>query len=233
MEDYKALAEFHYRNVTAHPAPIKIFALKRTDDELAGVIVYSYPPPQVFGRRLALGKTLSIYELNKEVANISRVVLHPKYRSIGLGAHLVRETLPLCGRRYVETMAVMAQYNPFFEKAGMKKITERQPDESVLEAIRSLEQLGFKPYLLSSQQANINMLNTLSEAELRKMKKIILQIKTVYIKRLRSTAVMFLKKEEFKKWLKESPNDILAKVLARIAVLAEKKTYLFWTSAQV
>ena len=61
MEDYKALAEFHYRNVTAHPAPIKIFALKRIDDELAGVIVYSYAPPQVFGRRLALGKVLSIY----------------------------------------------------------------------------------------------------------------------------------------------------------------------------
>ena len=33
MEDYKALAEFHYRNVTAHPAPIKIFALKRTDND--------------------------------------------------------------------------------------------------------------------------------------------------------------------------------------------------------
>ncbi len=164
MEDYKALAEFHYRNVTAHPAPIKIFALKRTDDELAGVIVYSYAPPQVFGRRLALGKVLSIYELNKEVANISRVVLHPKYRSIGLGAYLVRETLPLCGRHYVETMAVMAQYNPFFEKAGMKKITERQPDESVLEAIRSLEQLGFKPYLLSSQQANLNKLRNIKRS---------------------------------------------------------------------
>ena len=48
MEDYKALVEFHYRNVTAHPAPIKIFTLWRSDNELAGVIVYSYPP-QVFG----------------------------------------------------------------------------------------------------------------------------------------------------------------------------------------
>ena len=154
--------------------------------------------------------------------------MHPKYRSIGLGAYLVRETLPLCGRHYVETMAVMAQYNPFFEKAGMKKITERQPDESVLEAIRSLEQLGFKPYLLSSQQANLNLLNTLSEAELRKVREIILQIKTVYIKRLRSTAIMFLKKEEFKNWIQTAPNDILAKVLTRIAVLAETKIYLFW-----
>jgi ABC-type ATPase with predicted acetyltransferase domain len=70
--------------------------------------------------------------LNKKLASISRVVLHPKYRSIGLGAHLVRETLPLCGRQYVETMAVMAQYNPFFEKAGMKRIAERKPDKSII-----------------------------------------------------------------------------------------------------
>jgi hypothetical protein len=41
---------------------------------------------------------------------------------------------------------------------------------------------------------------------------------------------MFLKKEEFKKWLKASSNDVLAKVLARVAILAEKKTYLFWAS---
>ncbi len=39
---------------------------------------------------------------------------------------------------------------------------------------------------------------------------------------------MFLKKEEFKKWIQTAPNDILAKVLARIAVLAETKIYLFW-----
>ncbi|MCD6537013.1 hypothetical protein J7L18_00140 [Candidatus Bathyarchaeota archaeon] len=53
---------------------------------------------------------------------ISRVIIHPKYRSVGLGSRLVRETLPLVGRKYIETMAVMARYNPFFEKAGMTRI---------------------------------------------------------------------------------------------------------------
>jgi ABC-type ATPase with predicted acetyltransferase domain len=42
-----------------------------------------------------------------------------------------KDTLPLVGRPYVEAMAVMAQYNPFFEKAGMKKITVRQPDKEI------------------------------------------------------------------------------------------------------
>jgi len=198
MKDYEALSEFHYRSVHAHPAPIKVFTLKRSDNELVGVIVYSYPPPQIFGRRIALGKTLSIHELNKELASISRVVLHPKYRSIGLGAHIVKETLSLCGRHYVETMAVMAQYNPFFEKAGMKRIAERQPEKSIIKAIQSLEHLGFKPYLLSSQQSNFNNLETMKKAEIQEVRRILLKISTVYYKRLRSTSEVFLKKDDLK-----------------------------------
>jgi ABC-type ATPase with predicted acetyltransferase domain len=168
--------------------------------------------------------------LNKKLASISRVVLHPKYRSIGLGAHLVRETLSLCKRQYVETMAVMAQYNPFFEKAGMKRIAERKPDKSIIQAIKSLKDLGFKSYLLSSQQANITKLETMSDVEVRKVHEILLKISTVYYKRLRSTGDIFLKKDDFKKWLKKSSNEVLTKVLSRLAVLAETKIYLFWES---
>ncbi|HIE19350.1 TPA: GNAT family N-acetyltransferase, partial [Candidatus Bathyarchaeota archaeon] len=120
LEDYKRLAEFHYRS-SGHPPPLKVYALKRRNGETVGVILYSWPPANVFGRREALGRMLSLKEANQKVALISRVVLHPKYRSIGLGIRLVKETLPLARRRYVETIAVMARYNPFFEKAGMKK----------------------------------------------------------------------------------------------------------------
>jgi hypothetical protein len=124
-------------------------------------------------------------------------------------------------------MAVMAQYTPFFEKAGMKRIAERKPDKSIIQAIKSLEDLGFKSYLLSSQQANINKLETMREFEVRKVHEILLKISTVYYKRLRSTNDIFLKKN-FKKWLKKSSNEVLAKVLSRLAVLAETKVYLIW-----
>jgi ABC-type ATPase with predicted acetyltransferase domain len=72
-----------------------------------------------------------------------RVVVHPKYRTIGLGQRLVRETLQLAGTSFVETTAaVMARYNPFFEKAGMMKIQETPPAEQA-EAIRAtLAQMG-------------------------------------------------------------------------------------------
>lgn len=41
-----------------------------------------------------------------------------------MGAELVRETLPLVGVKYVEAIAVMAKYTPFFEKAGMTEVPE-------------------------------------------------------------------------------------------------------------
>jgi ABC-type ATPase with predicted acetyltransferase domain len=61
------------------------------------------------------------------MSTISRVIIHPKYRSIGLGAKLVAETLSQAGTVCVETVAVMAKYNLFFEKAGMQRIAESQP----------------------------------------------------------------------------------------------------------
>ena len=99
----------------------------------------------------------------------------------------------------------MAQYNPFFEKAGMKRITERKPDISITEAIKSLKHLGFKPYLLYSQQANLNKLDRLSKDEIREVGEILLQVKTIYFKRLRSTSDIFLNKNEFRKMASNSP----------------------------
>jgi ABC-type ATPase with predicted acetyltransferase domain len=114
--DYHKLAEFHYRESKRLPPPRKIFAIERTDiNELAGVIAYSYPPPMCFGRSKALqGRRLKFKELNNQLSIISRVILHPKYRTIGLGTKLVKETLTLAGTPSVEAVAVMAKYNPFF-----------------------------------------------------------------------------------------------------------------------
>jgi len=178
-------------------------------------------------RKEALGKTLSIREAN-EVATISRVILHPKYRSMGLSERLVREPMPLVGRPYIEVMAVMAQYNPFFERAGMRKVVERSTDPSILRAVKTLESLGFKPYLLSSTQANLSNLKTLSDVELEKVREALLQVSSGYYKRLRATSETFVKKKEFHEWITGIPAETLAKVISRLAVLAETKIYLFW-----
>ncbi len=59
--------------------------------------------------------------LNANVRCISRVVVEPRYRGIGLAVRLVRETLPLAGVPVIEALAAMGSVNPFFEKAGMMR----------------------------------------------------------------------------------------------------------------
>lgn len=76
---------------------------------------------------------MSMQELNNKLSIINRVVVHPKYRTIGLGAKIIRETLSIAGTAHVEMVAVMAKYNPFAENAGLKKVTEQTPLESVSE----------------------------------------------------------------------------------------------------
>jgi len=48
-------------------------------------------------------------------------VVCPKYRSIGSGAKLVRETLPLVATLYVEMVAVMAKYTRLQRKQKCRK----------------------------------------------------------------------------------------------------------------
>jgi len=228
LNDYHSLAEFHYRNPETHGVPIRIFTLKRSDGEPIGVIMYTWPPINIYGRKESLGKTLSIREANEKIATISRVILHPKYRSIGLGERLVRETMPLVGRPYIEVMAVMAQYNPFFERAGMRKVVERSADPSILTTVKTLEGLGFKSYLLSSTQSNLEYLESLGELEIEKVRKALLQTSSGYYKRLKSTHEPFVRKKQFSEWIQKISIETLAKVISRLAVLAETKIYLFW-----
>jgi ABC-type ATPase with predicted acetyltransferase domain len=81
---------------------------------------------------------MGMKELNEKLSSISRVVVHPKYRTIGLGSKLIKSTLGLVGTEYVEMSAVMAKYNPFGEKAGMIRVAVQDPPR---EALRVLDVL--------------------------------------------------------------------------------------------
>jgi ABC-type ATPase with predicted acetyltransferase domain len=119
----------------------------------------------VTGRHKAIGKNLTIQEINRNIIRISRVVTHPKYRTIGLGAKIVAETLHRAGKPIVETIAVMAKYNPFFEKAGMTKIAETTPNPRILKIVEKLRALNFNPVFLTSERTNLNKLQNMTEKE--------------------------------------------------------------------
>jgi len=145
--DDRALAEFHYRSHRVG-AVRRIFRPMR-GDEICGVIVYAYSPICQPGRRQVFPK-VPIQEMNQKLSSIQRVVVHPKYRTIGLGQRLVRETLGLCGTPLVEMIAVMARYNPFFEKAGMRRVWDVQAPEAALKIRDGLIKVGFDVIFLGS-----------------------------------------------------------------------------------
>jgi GNAT superfamily N-acetyltransferase len=60
--------------------------------------------------------------INENMRTISRVVVHPQFRGVGLGSQLVRKILEEAPTRYIETIAAMGKVHPFFEKAGMRRI---------------------------------------------------------------------------------------------------------------
>jgi len=95
--------------------------------------------------RTIVGEELSREALriaNTAAARIARVVVHPDYRGDGLGVLAVKmaikwieeRRIPEMKRRkhVVETIAQMARYNPFFEKAGFVYMWETASGRPVL-----------------------------------------------------------------------------------------------------
>ncbi|MCL6579781.1 MAG: GNAT family N-acetyltransferase [Candidatus Bathyarchaeota archaeon] len=226
-EDWRKLAGFHYRSHKI-AAPRKIFCLKR-GEELCGVIVYCYPPPTCFGRRLVLPK-MSMKELNEKLSIITRVVVHPKYRTIGLGVKLVRETLPLSGTRYVEMPAVMAKYNPFAEKAGMKKIVEQPPPKEASAIAEVLSKLGFNIHLLGSEKYVLNKLQTLNHKDVAKIKEAFIKHSHARFMKYFFCHMPFGRKEAYAKAVIEASLERLAHLIKVCGFLMQTKIYLFWNS---
>jgi ABC-type lipoprotein export system ATPase subunit/GNAT superfamily N-acetyltransferase len=226
-EDWRRLCGFHYRG---HQVAVvrKIFRLVRKD-ELCGVIVYSYPPPACYGRRLVLSK-VSIQELNKQLSIINRVVIHPKYRTVGLGAKLIRETLPMVGTRYVELIAVMAKYSPFAEKAGMQKVVEQHSVESVSKISEVLLDLGFDLQLMGSVRYVQAKLERLSAEQIDQLKEAFIRNKHPRFKKefAASRHQPFGKTSDYVKCIWEADVAKMGKLVKLVGMLSQTKVYLFW-----
>jgi ABC-type ATPase with predicted acetyltransferase domain len=230
ITEYKKLAPFHYRDSKLFVYH-KIFTMKR-GEELVGAVVYGSPPITVTGRRQALGRAIPIQEVNSDFIRVSRVVIHPKYRTIGLGAKIVAETLPLAGKRYVEAVAVMAKYNPFFEKAGMKKVAETVPDPKTLQILDKLRTLSVNPVFLTSEKMNKNLLDKMNAQEIVEVKSALKTVSGVYRKRVVSVKQAFVNKTDYQTIINNADNTKLAKMLRILGFLAQTKVYLIWEKLQ-
>jgi ABC-type lipoprotein export system ATPase subunit/GNAT superfamily N-acetyltransferase len=225
LQDYKTLSQFHYRTGRC-PPPRKIFTLKR-GSELCGAVVYGFPPPMCFGRRQVWKGTIK--ELQQDISAISRVVVHPKYRSIGLGAKLIHETLARAGTPCVEAVAVMARYNPFFEKAGMRKIAESKLSGYVVAALERFEALGFDVALLAGVRYGERVVSEVGREKVLEVLARLSRKDAGVRRRLAGLRSVYPKHEEFVAKVCELDTAGLAKALKRLSFMAQTKVYLFWS----
>jgi len=225
--DWRQLEMFHYRS--SKPGAVrKIFALVR-GEELCGVIIYNYPPLTCSGRRMVL-PGLKPKQLNSQLSMIGRVVVHPKYRSVGLGAKLIRETLALAGTDCVELVAVMAKYNQFAEKAGMRLVLFQEPGKEALNISSVLEELGFNVKLLGSESYILRVLERLSPGKLRRLRDVFAKnchprlMKEISVNRHKA----FATRAEYIAGLETADLVKLASLIRVVGLLMQVKAYLFW-----
>lgn len=155
-DDYRQLAHYHYRD--SRPGPFAaIFALKPAPGlagalhtKTVGVIVYTMPSPSLELRNVAtdnffagLDKSTQLALINKNIRYISRVIIEPRFRGLGLASRLVRQTMPKMNIPLIEAMAVMGVVNPFFEKAGMKAYTAKMPARCI-QLLEALSMVGIE-----------------------------------------------------------------------------------------
>lgn len=176
MEAYKSLAGFHYRDTTLGPFT-HLFAIvdehcrRHLMAPAIGVIVYRPPVPNLAIRNTVTGSFFSGLDrstglslLNEHVRCISRVIIDPRYRGLGLAARLVKETLPLVDTGLVETISVMGMAHPFFERAGMRAF--RQAPSVKTERMRTaMETVGIDEGLWIDPQATHERIDALESAQ--------------------------------------------------------------------
>lgn len=139
LNDYQGLAAYHYRD--GRPGAVHtVFVLKprrpigSLGSRPAGVIVYAMPHPRMEPRTVAtegmfanLDRQTELALINRNVRCITRVIIEPRFRGIGLATRLVRDTMTRVNVRIVEALGVMPRVNPFLERAGMQAFAPRVP----------------------------------------------------------------------------------------------------------
>ena len=235
LKDYEELERFHYLGRTPGYRQ-NIFKLTYMQKTI-GVVLYISPflgcsarnqvMPQYGGSASKERADL----VNREITRLARIIIHPKFRGAGLAVKLVRETMPQTGKRVVETIAAMARYNPFFEKAGMTLVGEMiyQPHQKKL--VTLIEKYGSQVAKLHSPSARETFINGLNKRKRDKLTNLL-------IKSLRSLRGQGGQKEgtlgrgvaEADRMVKGLVDKGLPSLLGDL--LPTKRIYLYWENPE-
>ena len=94
--------------------------------------------------------------------------------------------------------------------------------------MEKLRAFNFNPVFLTSERANLNKLQKMTEKEVSKVRMVIKQVTGIYRKRIAGTKQAFLNKKEYEAIVDAADNIKLAKMLRILGFLTQTKVYLFW-----
>jgi len=184
LADYLTLKEHHYRAdrpATATRAlvfrssarsVVERFRGKPTGSQTVAVLIESLPSLSCTMRNWALrdryGSWLAPRQravlLNREVRVISRVVVHPCWRGIGLAVRLVKAAIDQPTTIYTEALAAMGRVNPFFERAGMTAYP-RPPHAFDARLNDAMQSVGLSPNGLASIEQTQSRIGSLTQSQ--------------------------------------------------------------------
>lgn len=185
LDDYATLSRFHYRPgrpgtvISVHrfvhrtPTVVSRFLQRGHQETLAGVLTLSMPHAGCVMRDYATSQryrgidlTTGMIMLNREIRTISRVIVHPQYRGLGLAVRLVRHVLDNARTVFTEALAVMGKAHPFFERAGMIRYDRPiRPEHARLHD--ALDRIGIVSSMLAKPNEMAVRLEALGETDRR------------------------------------------------------------------
>jgi len=221
-EDLEKLERFHY--LSGDLVTKRIYRM-RLLGETIGVAAYTSPHLRLSARsklfpEYAAKTPETAQSVNRDIIRLSRVIVHPKFRGVGLAARLVRETLPMTGYPIVETLAAMARYNPFFEKAGMTRAGTTQFGAEQKALRRRITELGGNLSLMASPRERQEFLDSLTPIQLKQLIHCLVQVYD------RMEGQGSVGRSTGRAYLRELMEGGLQTILGNL--LATERVYLYW-----
>ena len=122
----------------------------------------------------------------------------------------------------------MARYNPFAERAGMKKIIEQEPPEEALAILRVLQSFEFNDQDLASEKRALGKLQILDGKSIERIKEAFVKYNHPRFMKAFSYHLPFGAKEAYREQIEHLSLEKLAHLIKICGFLMQTKVYLFW-----
>jgi hypothetical protein len=136
----------------------------------------------------------------------------------------VGEVIPCM--QYTETIAVMAKYNPFFERAGMTKVCVKESDPDVHRFITYMDAIGFNIQYMSSG-AYITRWFTEHPDKEAQVRRFVSQVHKLALHKKLSPSKKILE-HEYHRLVMSCPLHGLTELIRTIGIINQAKVYLVW-----